>query len=115
MTGRNRMLALAAVLTDAPKPSPHCLTFRLGVGPRFVRVAFNPLGERAVEWLRKLCFRELTEQEFFGKVVPEARQRSTRVSLDPPFLATDCLAIEASRASSRPTSVRVARHTLRTR
>ena len=51
--------------------------------------------------MHRLCFREQGEQEFFEQTIPQALERSTRVTLDPPALAGDCLAIDARRAAFR--------------
>jgi xylulokinase len=90
-----------AVLTDRPQPSPKRLTRQLGVGEEFIYVTHNPVGGVALDWLRNLCFREQTEQEFYDKTIPEAMSRSTRVTLDPPYLGGDRLEIEAHRAAFR--------------
>jgi xylulokinase len=92
--------ALAA-LTDRPASAPRRWTRRLGVSPRFMHVTHNPVGIEALAWLRTLCFREQSEDEFYGSTIPRARERMPRVSLDPPFLAGDCLEIEACRAAIR--------------
>lgn len=90
-----------AVLTDVPRPDPRRLTRRLGVGPSFIHVTHNPVGGVALEWLRETCFRELPKQEFYEKMIPLARERPSRVTLDPPFLGGDRLEIEARRAAFR--------------
>src|SRR5262249_13196751 len=90
-----------AVLTDQPKPSPQRLTRQLGVGEEFIHVTHNPVGGVALDWLRNLCFREQGEQEFYERTIPEALNRPTRVTLDPPYLGGDRLDIEAHRAAFR--------------
>lgn len=90
-----------AALTDKPKPDPKRLTRQLGVGDSFIHVTHNPVGGVALGWLRDLCFRDQTEQEFFERTIPAALQRETRVTLDPPFLGGDRLEIEAHRAAFR--------------
>jgi xylulokinase len=90
-----------AVLTDRPQPSPRRLTRQLGVGEDFIYVTHNPVGGVALDWLRNLCFREQTEQEFYDRTIPEAMTHSTRVTLDPPNLGGDRLEIEAHRAAFR--------------
>ncbi|MBI3408038.1 MAG: FGGY-family carbohydrate kinase [Planctomycetes bacterium] len=90
-----------AVLTDKPAPSPQRLTRLFGVGKSFVHVAHNPVGGVALEWMHRLCFREQSTTEFFEQTVPQALERQTRVSLDPPFLGGDRLEIEAHRAAFR--------------
>jgi len=90
-----------SVLTDTPLPSPQRLTRLLGVGRSFVHVTHNPVGGAALDWIRGLCFREQSAQEFFQRTVPAALDRPTRVTLDPPFLGGDRLEIEAHRAAFR--------------
>jgi sugar (pentulose or hexulose) kinase len=88
-------------LVDRPVPSARLLTRLLGVGEAYVQVAHNPVGAVALDWVRQLCFREQSDEEFYGRTVPEAKRRSTRVLLDPPFLDSDSLEIEAHRAAFR--------------
>jgi sugar (pentulose or hexulose) kinase len=90
-----------AALTERPTPDPRRLTRLLGVGKKFVQVAFNPVGPLALDWLHQLCFREQTREEFFQRTIPQASGRPTRVSLDPPFLDGERLEIEANRAAFR--------------
>jgi xylulokinase len=90
-----------SVLTDSPRPGTMRLTRLLGVGRRFVHVTHNPVAGAALEWVRALCFAEETDKEFFERTVPSALNRSTRVTLDPPFLGGDRLEIEAHRAAFR--------------
>lgn len=90
-----------AVFADPPRPSPRRLTRFFGVGERYLHVTHNPVGGVALDWLRRLCFAEQSEQEFFERTIPAARGRKTRVSLDPPFLGGDRLEIEACRAAFR--------------
>lgn len=90
-----------AALTDKPAPSPQRLTRLFGVGKSFVHVTHNPVGGVALDWMHRLCFREQSAAEFFEQTVPQALNRSTRVSLDPPFLGGDRLEIEAHRAAFR--------------
>lgn len=90
-----------AVIVDKPVPSPVRLTRLLGVGKQFLQVTHNPVGGVAFDWLRNLCFREQSEDEFFGRTVPAARDRTTRVTLDPPYLGGDRMEIEAHRAAFR--------------
>jgi xylulokinase len=90
-----------AALTDQPRPAPQRLTRQLGVGEAFIHVTHNPVGGAALDWLRDLCFRDQSEKEFFERTIPAARERSTRVTLDPPFLGGDRLEIEAHRAAFR--------------
>lgn len=88
-----------AALTDQPSPAPDRLTRHFGVGKHFVQVAHNPVGGVALTWLRQLCFSELTETEFFSKVMPEALRRESTIRLDPPFLGGDRLQIEERHAA----------------
>ncbi len=90
-----------ATLAEKPAPAPRGRLHRLGVGADFVQIAHNPIGAGALAWIKNFCFREQTEAEFYEETIPLARQRSARVSLDPPFLAGDCLTIDASRAALR--------------
>jgi xylulokinase len=91
-----------AALTDHPRPSPQHLTRQLGVGTAFIHVTHNPVGGAALDWVRALCFRDQPDDnEFYGKTIPEALGRTTRVTLDPPFLGGDRLEIEAARAAFR--------------
>ena len=90
-----------AVLTDKPIPSPRRLTRLLGVGKSFIHVTHNPVGGVALDWIRHLSFREMSEQEFYQAAVPLARQRKSPVMLEPPFLGGDRLEIEPCRASFR--------------
>jgi xylulokinase len=90
-----------AVLADHPRPDPRRLTRRLGVGPAFIHVTHNPVGGAALGWLRELCFRDQSEQEFYEQTIPTAEGRRTLVTLDPPYLGGDRLEIEAHRAAFR--------------
>jgi xylulokinase len=91
-----------AVLTANPQPSTQHLTRQLGVGDTFMLCAHNPVGGAALDWMRSLCFRDLTDdRQFYEEAIPAARGRATRVTLDPPFLGGDRLEIEATRAAFR--------------
>jgi xylulokinase len=90
-----------AALTVNPQPSPRRLTRRFGVGPAFVHVTHNPVGGAALGWLRDLCFRDQTEEDFYANTVPAAVERRTDIRLDPPFLGGDRLEIETHRAAFR--------------
>jgi sugar (pentulose or hexulose) kinase len=90
-----------AAFAPAPHPDAKHLTRLFGVGHAYVHVTHNPVGGVALDWIHQLCFREQSPDEFFDKTIPAARQRKTRVSLDPPFLGGDRLEIEACRASFR--------------
>jgi xylulokinase len=90
---------VVAALTEDPRPGPQRLTRLLGFGKAFIHVAHNPVGGAALAWLRELCFREQSEQEFYSRTVPSARQRSTRVELEPAYLGGDRLEIDAHRAA----------------
>jgi xylulokinase len=90
-----------AALTDDPQPSVQRLTRQLGVGRAFMQATHNPLGGAALGWIRELCFRDQSEQVFYEETIPAAKQRSTPVTLDPPYLGGDRLEIEAHRAAFR--------------
>jgi sugar (pentulose or hexulose) kinase len=90
-----------AALTAKPRPSPERLTRQLGVGEAFIQVTHNPVGGAALGWLRDLCFRDQSEQEFYEQSIPAAKSRATQVKLDPAFLGGDRLEIEARRAAFR--------------
>jgi xylulokinase len=90
-----------SALVDKPTPNPQHLTRLLGVGNSFVHVTHNPVGGAALEWIRELCFADKTEEQFFEQDIPAAQERSTRVTLDPPFLGGDRLEVEAHRAAFR--------------
>lgn len=90
-----------AALTDQPRPDPTRLTRRLGVGPQFMHASHNPVGGVAFDWLYNLCFRDQTKEEFYERTIPQVRERTTLVNLDPPFLGGDRLEIEARRAAFR--------------
>ncbi len=92
---------LLATLTEQPQPSPQLLTYQLGVGKLVLQVAQNPVGIAALDWLRELCFREQTSEEFYRQTIPQALDRPTRVTLDPPYLGGDRLEIESRRAAFR--------------
>jgi xylulokinase len=90
-----------AALADPPRADPRRLTRPLGVGKPFVHVTHNPVGGIALDWVRNLCFRDLDEQTFFARTLPEAAACHTISSLDPPYLGGDRLEIEAHRAAFR--------------
>lgn len=90
-----------AALAAQPQPDPRRLTRLLGVGTAMIYVTHNPVGGAALEWMRQLCFSELSEAKFFADIMPLAEKRSTRVVLDPPYLGGDRLEIEAHRAGFR--------------
>jgi xylulokinase len=92
---------VVAALTDKPVPDARRITRRHGVGPLFLQAAHNPVGGVALDWLRELCFKDQSVEEFFHNTVPQARERHTRVVLDPPFLGGDRLEIETHRAAFR--------------
>ncbi|HXG11824.1 MAG TPA: FGGY-family carbohydrate kinase [Gemmataceae bacterium] len=92
---------VVAAIVEHPRPDPRRLTRQLGVGDAFIQVTHNPVGGAALGWLRELCFREQTEEEFYEHTIPAALGRSTIVTLDPPFLGGDRLEIEAHRAAFR--------------
>jgi sugar (pentulose or hexulose) kinase len=90
-----------AVLTNDPRPDPRRLTRFLGVGSDYIRVTHNPVGGVGLDWLRELCFRDQSADEFYTKSIPAADRRTPSVVLDPPFLGGDRLEIEAKRAGFR--------------
>lgn len=90
-----------AVFARQPTPSPKRLTRLLGVGDAFIHVTHNPVGGVALDWMRDLCFREQTAEQYFTESIAKASARDTRVQLDPPFLGGDRLEIEAKRAAFR--------------
>jgi xylulokinase len=92
---------VVVTFVDRPVPSPRVVTRLLGVGDAYLQAAHNPVGGVALDWIKHLCFREQTDPEFFGRTVPEAMRRDTRVLLDPPYLGGDRLEIEAHRAAFR--------------
>jgi sugar (pentulose or hexulose) kinase len=90
-----------AALVDRPQPDPQRLVRQLGVGDAYIHATHNPIGGAALGWLRELCFCEQSEQEFYEHTVPDALDRRTIVTLDPPYLGGDRLEIEAHRAAFR--------------
>jgi sugar (pentulose or hexulose) kinase len=77
------------------------LTRQLGVGEAFIHVAHNPVGGAALDWVHGLCFRDQSKETFYRNTIPQALDRATTVSLDPPFLGGDRLEIEVARAGLR--------------
>ena len=92
---------LLAAITDRPVADERRLVFRCGFGDGYVQAACNPISGTAIHWLHALCFREQSEQEFHERTIPQALERETRVTLDPPNLADECLELEARRAAFR--------------
>jgi sugar (pentulose or hexulose) kinase len=92
---------VVTAIVEHPQPDPRRLTRLLGVGDAFIQVAHNPVGGAALDWLRELCFRDQSEEEFYRRTIPEALEHRTIVTLDPPFLGGDRLEIEAHRAAFR--------------
>jgi xylulokinase len=90
-----------AALTDRPQPDPRRLTRQFGVGSAFMHCTHNPVGGAALGWLRELCFRDQSEQEYYERTIPAAEEHRTKVTLDPPYLGGDRLEIEAHRAAFR--------------
>lgn len=90
-----------AAMTTSPRPSARRLIHHLGVGTFFTHVTHNPVGGAALDWLHRLCFRDMSPSEFFGKLIDDALTASTRVTLDPPYLGGDLLELEAHRAAFR--------------
>src|SRR5262249_12928999 len=82
---------LLAALTSDPRPDSRrliCLSEIKKVcqedggrskGNVFVQMTYNPVGCVALDWLRKLCFRDQSEQEFYQQSIPLARKHRTRV------------------------------------
>lgn len=93
------------VLTTTPHPSPRRLLHHLGVGAAYTYVTHNPVGGAAFEWIRQLCFRDQEPAEFYQTTIDAALGRTTRVTLDPPYLGGDRLEIEAHRAAFRDLTV----------
>ncbi len=90
-----------ASVCPSPVPSPKRLTRFFGIGMDFVHVTHNPVGGVALEWIHKLCFCEQSNHFFYDQTVPMALHRSTKVTLDPPFLGGDRLEIEGKLAGFR--------------
>lgn len=90
-----------AVVTDSPRPDPRRFTRQLGIGNKYMYLTHNPVCAAALGWIKGLCFREQSEEEFFTRTITEAQARTTRVQFDPPYLAGDPLAIEARRGALR--------------
>jgi xylulokinase len=88
-------------ITDRPRAAPQRMVCQLGMGEAFLHITQNPVGGAALRWLRDLCFRDQSEQEFYDATIPGALERTSKVTFDPPFLDGDCLAIEARRAAFR--------------
>jgi xylulokinase len=84
-----------ATLTDHPVADVRRLTFQHGVGATFVHATHNPVGAAALDWLRRLCFPDVSASAFQDEIVPTVLKRATRVTLDPPHLAGDPLELEA--------------------
>jgi xylulokinase len=89
------------VRVDQPHADGRRLVHRFGVGAGYIETAFNPIGPGAIEWIRKLCFRDQSEEEFRLQTIPEALASTTRVAFDPPYLTGDILGIVAGRAAFR--------------
>ena len=98
-----------AVLTGMARADPRRLTCQLGVGQAFIHVSYNPVGGSALDWLRNLCFRDQSTEQFYQQTLPLARKHSTRVTLDPPHLGSDQLEIEGHRAAFRDLTLAVER------
>jgi sugar (pentulose or hexulose) kinase len=94
-----------SAFAEHPSPGPRHLTRRFGVGGSFLHVTHNPVGGAALDWLHELCFRDVSEDQFFAQVIPAALVRETEVVLDPPFLGGDRLEIEPIRAAFRELSL----------
>jgi xylulokinase len=98
-----------AAFSDRPRADPRRLTRHFGVGATFVQVTHNPVGGAALGWIRGLCFREQSEQEFYDLTIRKALEHATRVTLEPPFLGGDRLEIEAHRAAFRDLTLTIDR------
>jgi xylulokinase len=98
VVGTTQVLAAFAA---NPRPNVRRITRLMGVGDATIYVTHNPVGGVALDWMRALCFREQTDEEFFERTIPAAHRHTTRVTLDPPFLGGDRLEIEAVRAAFR--------------
>jgi xylulokinase len=98
-----------ATLTDQPTPDARRLTRLLGVGDDYLYVTHNPVGGVALEWLKNLCFGELSQEQFFRETFALAQKHQTRVTLDPPYLGGDRLEIEAHRAAFRDVTLSTTR------
>lgn len=96
---------VVATLVNNPQPNERLLTRLLGAGGKFLQVAHNPVGGVALDWIRRLCFRDQDEDDFYEKTVPQAVQHETRVSFDPPYLGGDRVQIEAVYAGYRDLSL----------
>src|SRR5207302_2052128 len=72
-------------------------------------VTHNPVGGAALDWIRRLCFRDQGEDYFFDRTIKEALTHTTRVTLDPPYLGGDRLEIEAHRAAFRDVTLSIDR------
>lgn len=83
-----------AALTPRPQPGSNRLTRHFGVGTQFLQVAHNPVGGAALDWIRRLCFSDLSEARFYGQVIDQAAEMAPPTVLDPPFLGGDRLQID---------------------
>ena len=92
---------LLAMMVDAPRPGPRRFTRQLGVGDKFIYLTHNPMSGVALDWIKDLCFRDQSQEEFFTRTIAEARERKTRIHLDPPCLAGAPMEIEARRGALR--------------
>ncbi len=94
-----------ATIVDKPVPHPRRLVRPLGVGNSFVHVTHNPVGGAALEWLRRLCFSELSPEIFYGETVEKALSHPTKVVLDPFYLGGDRLEMQAKTAAFQNVSL----------
>jgi sugar (pentulose or hexulose) kinase len=92
---------LLAVVVETPEADRRRFTRKFDIGNKFIYLTHNAISGAALDWIKDLCFRDQTPEEFFTRTLAEALARSTRVQFDPPFLAGDPLAIEAHRAAFR--------------
>lgn len=72
VVGTTQVLAAYAA---RPRPAADRLTRLLGVGDRYIHVAHNPVGGAALEWLHRLCFRDLSRRQFYRQAVADALAR----------------------------------------
>lgn len=103
---------LATLVRGTAKPLPRLVTRLFGVGNLYLQAAHNPVGGVALDWVRQLCFREQTEDEFYSRTLPAALGHPTRVTLDPPYLGGDRLGIESHRAAFRDLTLATSREDL---
>jgi xylulokinase len=109
VAGTTQVLA-AKVLQ--PSPGAKRLVRPLGVGSGFLHLTHNPVGGAALEWLRRLCFLDQTEQSYYDVTLDMALDRATMVRLDPPFLGGDRLEMDPKGAGFGPLTLATDRNDL---